>query len=72
MSQRRLCTRLKSCAPRTDAKLIPVLCDLLTVSSPELHDLLRRDLDRLTHNQTVKKVFSIGTYEGKVTKRFDY
>ena len=53
-----------------------MLCDLLTVSSSQLHDLLRRDLDSLTHNQVVEKEFfrrgvSLGTYEGKVTKRFD-
>ena len=74
VSQRRLCRRVRPCAPITDAKLIPVLCDLLIVSSPQLHELLRRDLDELTYNKPVEKEFfrhgvSLGTFEGVVTKR---
>lgn len=75
VSQKRLCKRVRPCAPTTDAELIPVLCDLLTVSSPQLHELLRRDLDKLTTAQPVEKEFfrrgqSLGTFQGVVTKRF--
>ena len=77
VSQRRKCARLKPCAPRTDEDLIPLLCDLLVVTSAQLHERLRFHLDRLTQNQCeVKKEFfclgrSLGIYSGHVTKRFD-
>ena len=44
VSQRRFCKRVRPWAPTTDTDVIPILCDLLTVSSPQLHELLRRDL----------------------------
>ena len=76
VSQRALCTKLKPCAPRTDEELIPLLCDLLVVSSPQLHGRLRREIDDLTISQVVKKEFfhnrqSLGMFEGVVKKRFD-
>lgn len=40
VSQRRLCMRLRANAPRTDEALLPLLCDLLVVSSPQLHEKL--------------------------------
>ena len=76
VSQRRLCTRLKPNAPRCDEALIPLLCDLLVVTAPQLHARLRFELDSLTINQKVTKEFkvngdSLGMFNGTVTKRFN-
>ena len=76
VSQRRLCKRLRPNAPRTDEKLLPLLCDLLVVSSPQLHERLRQDLDKLVHGAVVRKEFfhnkqSLGFFLGAVSKRFD-
>ena len=45
-------------APRTDEELLPLLCDLLVVSSPQLHERLRQDLDKLMIGAVVRKEFS--------------
>lgn len=76
VSQRRLCVSLRPNAPRTDEELLPLLCDLLVVSSVQLHDRLRRDLDSLVIGTVVGKEFfnnnrSLGIFFGKVSKRFD-
>lgn len=76
VSQRRLCQRLRPNAPRHDDKLLPLLCDLLVVSTPQLHELLRRDLDLLTLGREVRKEFfhnqkSLGIYTGEIKRRFD-
>lgn len=76
VSQRRLCQRLRPNAPRTDEVLLPLLCDLLVVSSAQLHDRLRRDLDSLVIAAVVRKEFShnnrsLGFFAGRVVKRFD-
>ena len=76
VSQRRLCQRVRSNAPRTDEALLPLLCDLLVVSSPQLHERLRRDLDALVIGAAVgKELFhnntSLGLFFGNVKTRFD-
>ena len=76
VSQRRLCKRLRPCAPRTDADLIPLLCDLLVCSSPQLHERLHSDLVSLVVGARVEKEFfrrgrSLGTFGGTVIKMFD-
>lgn len=76
VSQRRTCNQLKACAPRTDEELIPLLCDLLVVTSSQTHDLLRWHLDRKVILMTVRKEFfngavSLGFFDGTVQKRFD-
>ena len=62
VSQRQKCTRLKPYAPRTDEDLIPLLCDLLVVTSAQVHERLCFHLDRLTHRTSVKwkKSFVLG------------
>ena len=76
MSQRCLCRRLRPNAPRTAEELLPLLCDLLVVSSPQLHERLRQDLDKLVIGAAVRKEFfinntSLGWFSGNVTTRFD-
>ena len=76
VSQRKLCRRLKANAPRNDAELLPLICDLMVVSSPALLERLRRDLDGLTLGLKVRKEFfhndiSLGFYSGEVKRRFD-
>ena len=76
VSQRRLCRRLRPNAPRHDDELLPLLCDLLVVSTPQLHERLRRDLDLLTTGRAVRKEFfhnrqSLGIFDGEIKRRFD-
>ena len=55
VSQRRLCKRLRPCAPRTDAELIPLLRDLLVCSSPQLHERLHNELVSLVVGTQIEK-----------------
>ena len=76
VSQRKLCQRLRANAPRDDAELLPLLYDLMVVSSPALLERLQRDLDGLTLGLKVCKEFfengiSLGFFHGEVKRRFD-
>lgn len=76
VSQRRV-YKPRLAAPRDDAEVVKLLHDLLVVSSPQLWQLLRRDLDKLVIGAAVRKEFfapgrrSLGFYDGTVVKRFD-